>query len=258
MTACVLGSGSAGNCTYVASDTTAILVDAGLSGREIARRLAAASLDAAAIRAVCLTHEHGDHTAGLRALHKRQGVKLYANSRTVEALEDNPEFRDLEWNIFGVGAPFAIGDLRIEPFSVPHDAYDPVGFVIAAGAARLGIVTDMGMVTELIRQRLRDCRLLILEANHDERMVADAERPWVLKQRILSRQGHLSNRGAAELVQAVAGPLLEAVFLAHLSAECNEPGLAQQAVAAALAQAGCPRARVCLTYPDRSSDIWRG
>lgn len=258
LTVCVLASGSAGNSLYAAAGSTAVLIDAGLSGRELARRLHQIGADPKTIRAVCLTHEHGDHTTGLGVLHRRWGARLYANAGTIEAMERNPDLGGLEWNVFTTGSPFEIGDLRVEPFSVPHDAYDPVGFVLVAGGVRAGIVTDMGMATELIRQRLRACRVLVVEANHDEQMVTDADRPWALKQRILGPQGHLSNRRAAELLVEVAGPDLEAVFLAHLSVDCNRPELARAVVADALRTAGHERVRVWLSSPDDVSEVWRG
>jgi phosphoribosyl 1,2-cyclic phosphodiesterase len=255
---CVLASSSAGNCTYVASAQTAILIDAGLSGKELLRRLVQVGVAAGRIQAVCLTHEHGDHTVGLSVLHKRLGLQLYANSSTVEALGRQPNNQALPWNIFTTGSPFLIGDLRIEPFSVPHDAYDPVGFIVENDGSRVGVVTDMGMATELIRQRLRQCRALVVEANHDERLVTNAKRPWSLKQRVLGRQGHLSNRHAAELLAQVADANLQAVFLAHLSGECNRPELAQDTVAKALRAKECSHVHVHLTYPDRASDVWQG
>ena len=253
---CVLGSSSGGNSTYVASDQTAILVDAGLSGRETARRLAAIGVDVAAIRAVCLTHEHTDHTAGLGVLHRNGKVPLYANSGTIEGVEAKLGKGALEWNVFATGSPFQIGDLLVEPFSVPHDAYDPVGFVVSHGESRVGIVTDMGVVTGLIRERLKRCNAVVLESNHDEQLLKDADRPWHLKQRIFGRQGHLSNAHAAQLVAEISGPGLSAVFLAHLSGECNRPDLALKAVGRALEKIGLKHVAVRVAPPDAVSDVW--
>jgi len=253
---CVLGSGSTGNCTYVASDSSAVLVDAGLSGRETAGRLAAVGADLASVRAVCLTHEHDDHISGIPVLFRRTGMALYANTGTIDALERKEKMRGLSWNVFETGAAFTVGDLSIEPFSVPHDSYDPVGFVVSGGGARVAVVTDMGMATELIRQRLRHCRAIVIEANHDVGLLRDSRRPWMLKQRISGRQGHMSNTQAAELIAEIAGPDLACVYLAHLSAECNDPAAALREVSGKVAAAGHAGVRVLLTYPDRPSEIF--
>ena len=252
---CILASGSSGNCAYIASAQTRILVDAGLSGKEIARRLGAVGAGLPDINAVCVTHEHDDHTSALGILHRRHGIALYANAGTIQALERNEKLQGVTWSMFTTGSPFRIGDLRMEPFSVPHDSYDPVGFVVSAGDDRVGIVTDMGMATGLVRERLKHCRVIVIEANHDERMLKDADRPWSLKQRISGRQGHFSNRQAAELVAEVAGPALRVIFLAHLSADCNRPELAEAAMRQALEKICRPDVAVKLTYPDRVSDV---
>ena len=130
-----------------------------------------------------------------------------------------------------------------------------MGFVISDGLSRVGVVTDMGMATSLIRQRLRDCETIVVECNHDEDLLKQSSRPWSLKQRIMSRQGHLSNGQAAELVASIAGPRLKTVFLAHLSPECNRPPLAVRCVERALAGAECQHVQVKLTYPDRISEL---
>ena len=162
MRVCVLGSGSGGNCTYVASSQTSILVDAGLSGRATGVRLAEIGVSLESIQAICVTHEHSDHTAGLAVLHRAGKVALYGNSGPIEGLESKPGVKKLAWNVFSAGASFQIGDLTINPFTVPHDAYDPVGFIISQGDVRVGVVTDMGMVTGLIRERLRICSALVV------------------------------------------------------------------------------------------------
>jgi phosphoribosyl 1,2-cyclic phosphodiesterase len=252
---CVLVSGSSGNCTYVASASTAVLVDAGLSCRETLKRLGAIGVDPANVRAVCLTHEHDDHISSLGALHRRLGAEIYANGGTIDGVSRDEKAAKLRWNVFATGVQFVVGDLRIEPFSVPHDAYDPVGFVVSSGASRVGIVTDMGMVTELIRQKLRNCQVVVIEANHDEVLLKDSQRPWSLKQRIAGRQGHLSNEQAAGLVADIAGPGLKAVFLAHLSGECNRPELAVKAIREALKKRSCESVAVNLTYVERPSDV---
>lgn len=252
---CVLASGSSGNCVYVASDTTRVLIDAGLSCRQIESRMRDIGEDIARIQAVCVTHEHDDHRAALAVLHKRVQPALFANSGTVQALSRHSRLAELPWNIFATGVPFEIGDLRVEPFCVPHDSYDPVGFVVSHGEASLGVVTDMGTVTGLIRERLRNCGVVVVEANHDEELLRDSSRPWALKQRIAGRQGHLSNREAAGLLADIAQPALRVAFLAHMSAECNKPGIAVQTVRQVLEERGCGHVEVKLTYAGKPSEL---
>lgn len=249
----VLASGSSGNCTWLASESTGILIDAGLSARQIANRLAEAGGCMEQVQAVCVSHEHQDHTVGLRVLHKRHGIPLYANAGTVDALSREPQLAALPWKLFSTGYAFTVGDLSIEPFSVPHDALDPVGFVIACGTLRVGVVTDMGMATALIRERLRHCQAIVIESNHDEVLLQNADRPWSLKQRIRGRQGHLSNQAAANLLKEISSPVLRHVFLAHLSEDCNRQDLALDSATRALAESGHSHVEVRLGYPDRIS-----
>ena len=252
---CVIASGSRGNCIYVASATTSILIDAGLSCRETVRRLDAVGVEAQGLRAICLTHEHSDHRAGLAVLQRRLDIPLYANTGTVEGVERGGGLRGMNWNVFATGSPFEIGDLLLEPFSVPHDSYDPVGFAVSSGGVRIGIVTDMGVPTGVIRERLRNSQVIVVEANHDETLLKDSDRPWTLKQRIMGRQGHLSNEQAGELIADVAGPGLRAVFLAHISKECNNPGLAVDVVSKALDAQGQGHVKVMQTYQDQASEM---
>lgn len=262
LTFCILASGSSGNCTYVASATTRILVDAGLSQRETVRRLAGAGLLppgadslASQLEGICITHEHRDHNAGLDVLGRRTAIPFYANSGTIEALEHYGLAKGRAWQVFTSGQPFRIGDLEVLPFSVPHDAYDPVGFVVRHADAALGIATDIGMPTTAIRQYLRGCRTVILEANHDRDLLHHADRPWALKQRIAGRQGHLSNQQAAELAVELAPHGLRHVVLSHLSAECNEPALALRTVREALAAAGFPAVEISLAHPRQPTAV---
>lgn len=250
---CVLASGSSGNCTWVASDTTSLLLDAGLSARQTASRLNSVGGDIEAVQAICVSHEHQDHTAGLRVLHRRFGIPLYANAGTVDALSRLPQLADLPWQLFSTGHAFVVGDLCVEPFSVPHDALDPVGFVVSCGPLRVGVVTDMGMVTSLIRERLRRCQALVIESNHDDVLLQNAPRPWSLKQRIRGRQGHLSNQAAADLLRDIAGPTLQHVFLAHLSEDCNRHDLAVDSATRALADAGHGHVEVRCGFPHQVS-----
>ena len=249
---CVLASGSSGNCIHVESATTALLMDAGISARETLRRMADANLDPAKLQAICVSHEHIDHTVGIRNLHKQLGLKLYANGDTARAIRGGEH---LEWNLFTDGCAFTIGDIEILPFPLPHDAYAPVGFVLTCGTARIGIATDLGMPTQLTRERLRGCQLVVLEANHDETLLHSSFRPWALKQRILGRQGHLSNETAAALLADIAGDSLRQVFLAHLSRECNNLDLALHTVRTHLASVGLGHIRILPTHPNKPSEF---
>lgn len=244
---CVLASGSAGNCTYIETDHDALLIDAGLSAKETLRRLLSLNLDPAKIRAICITHEHSDHIRGVPRLHKLLQVPLYANSATAHAVKDTTL---ADWHCITNGSDFRIGDFDIRPFSLPHDAYDPVGYRVACGSIRIGIATDLGIPTALIRETLRGCHALVLEANHDEDLLRDSPRPWRLKQRILGSQGHLSNATAADLLAEIAGDTLQEVFLAHLSQECNREELALTTVRNRLNAAGLGRIQIHAARPD--------
>ncbi|MBN1671078.1 MAG: MBL fold metallo-hydrolase [Kiritimatiellae bacterium] len=256
LTVCILASGSSGNCTFLRSGQTRVLIDAGISAKAIAERLAQIGEAAEQLDAICVTHEHDDHTSALNTMQRRYRLGLYANSGTIEGVQRSPQMRNLAWQVFATGQPFTIGDLRLAPFSVPHDAYDPVGFIVQNGDTQVGVVTDMGIPTGLIRERLRPCRALVLESNHDPAMLQDATRPWSLKQRIAGRHGHLSNEKAAEMLAEIASPTLIRVFLAHLSKDCNRPERALKTVTAALARAGHAHIEVRLTYADRISEVW--
>ena len=252
---CVLASGSSGNCTYIASDTTHLLIDAGLSGKKTIGLLQQVDGNADNLNAICLTHEHSDHRSGLGVLQRKFGLQLFGNAGTIEAVEMDKKLNGLDWNVFSVGASFTIGDLEIEPFSVPHDSYDPVGFIICLDEIRVGVITDMGIATSAIRERLKGCSALVVESNHDEGMLRDSARPWQLKQRIAGRQGHLSNSQAGELVVDVAGTELKTVFLAHLSSDCNTPDLAYKNMRSVLDKNNLGHIDVQMTFADKASLI---
>ena len=226
MEVCVLASGSKGNCTYVSGGGTSVLVDAGLSTRELVSRLNAAGIAPESIQAVLFTHDHTDHYKGIEVFCKKYPVRLFANEGTAFGIErDCPKLKPV-WEIFETTATFEIGGLRIEAFSVPHDASDPVGFVFDDCAAKLCVVTDLGQATPLIRNKLEQCHAVILESNHDYEMLMQSSRAWPLKTRIAGRSGHLSNADAAELMRSALSDRLHTLLLAHLSEECNTPALA--------------------------------
>lgn len=238
----VLGSGSSGNCAVVRTERTRLLLDAGLSGRQIMLRLETVGLKPEDLDGVLLTHEHGDHTQGLEMLCRKHEVPLFCTPLTQETLQQNAFTKAKpRWRLMQSGAAFEFQDLRIESFSVPHDAVDPVGFVISDMHSQLGVLSDVGFITNLIRDRLRGSHTLFIEANYDAPLLdADTKRPWSIKQRISGRHGHLSNEQAAELVQSVAHDGLRNVMLGHLSDDCNDPDTAKKKISAALTQAGFP------------------
>ena len=227
----VLGSGSGGNCTLVATSQCRILIDAGFSARQIAQRLESSGVNPASLDGILITHEHGDHVAGLEVFCRRFGVPIYANSRTAETLRHGWLAGYSAWNLFEAGSPFLLKDIEIQSFYVPHDAVDPMAFVFNSNDGSIGFVTDLGYAPKLALERIRNVHTLVVETNHDERLLQEnPKRPWPVKQRIMSRHGHLSNDAGAKLVAEIAGHRLRQVVLGHLSQDCNRPDLALEAM----------------------------
>jgi len=235
-----LGSGSSGNATVVSFGARQILVDAGLSARELASRLTEVGVDPAALTAILLTHEHHDHARGLERFAVKHKVPVFTAPETLAALNLSPRHLGA-WHPFEPGVTFEAYGITVDPFTVPHDAVNPVGFVLEADGVKVGIATDLGHATTLVVERLRGCHVLVVEANHDDGMLVRGPYPWALKQRIGGRLGHLSNEEAATLIAASADADCQAVILAHLSENNNTAALARQAVASALAAAGRTR-----------------
>ena len=242
----VLGSGSSGNCAVLRSADTVMLVDAGLSGRQIALRLERVGLKIEDIHGILLTHEHSDHTQGLEMICRKHDMPIFATALTQEVVAQGAFTKAKpRWRLMQTGTPFEFQDLRIECFPVPHDAVDPVGFVIATPRTRLGVLSDVGSVTHLIRDRLRGSHALFVEANYDSPLLeSDTKRPWATKQRISGRHGHLSNEQTAALVQELAHESLRHVILGHLSDDCNDPDTAKKKISSALCEAGFPSVSV--------------
>jgi len=236
----MLGSGSAGNSALVSTDHCKILVDGGLSARQIVLRLEQCGVTPDRLDGVLLTHEHGDHVCGLEVLCRKFDVPIYCNALTAEAIQREGLLdRHRNWRIFRTGAEFAICDIVVQTFPVPHDAVDPIGFAFHAGAGSLGFITDLGYATKMIVERLRQVQTLVIETNHDEKLLQnDSHRPWPVKQRIQSRHGHLSNAAAASVIEQLLPGKIERVVLGHLSRDCNTPALAFAAVRDSLAKSG--------------------
>jgi len=235
----VLGSGSSGNSALVCLGDTRILVDAGLSARQIGVRLEALGVDPDSLSAIVLTHEHGDHTRGIDVFCRKRPLPVYGTNHTCAMLRDDVK-AEVTWRQFEAGAAFQLGGIEVETFSVPHDAVDPVGFVFRCEHGSAGVLSDVGHVTRAVLDRLRGVNLLFAEANYDETMLQnDPKRPWATKQRIGNRHGHLSNDQTVELVRELAGDHLSRVVLGHLSSDCNTPELATALVTKALEENGC-------------------
>lgn len=246
----ILGSGSSGNCAYLETAETRLLIDAGLSGRQIRQRLLSIGKMPENLHGILITHEHSDHIQGLVGLAAKLNIPVYCNRLTREAIEICLEVR-LEFRIFDTGSTFELGDVQVDTFSVPHDAYDPVGFLLHTSEGKIGFLTDLGHPTQLIRQRVRQAHVLVLETNHDLKLLQDdLRRPWSTKQRIMSRHGHLSNDAAAQLAAEVVSADLHHVYLGHLSSDCNRPELAHRAVSHALDAVGAKHVQVESTSPD--------
>ncbi len=234
-----LGSGSDGNALVVESHsgttTTQVMIDCGFGLREIERRLLARGVTPAALSAILVTHEHGDHIGGVFKLARRHGIPVYLTTGTHLAVADRiPEGTQVVR--CDSHDRLAIGDLQIQVFPVPHDAREPVQFVIEDGASRLGVLTDIGQGTAHVQNLLHGCDGLVLECNHCPDMLANGPYPAMLQRRIAGRLGHLSNGAAASLLNSLDRARLRYVHAAHLSSKNNLPALAQAALAAVL---GC-------------------
>jgi phosphoribosyl 1,2-cyclic phosphodiesterase len=236
----VLASGSKGNCTLVSSSCTRLLIDAGLSCRELLRRLLCCGHDAPAIDAVLITHEHVDHVGGLRVLARRLKIPVYITAPTYAVYQRS--VRDTAGNrvnldrqeTFSSGSAFQIGDILVTPFTIPHDAVDPVGFTFQSEGIKIGICTDLGYMPPNVRHQLRGCHVLMIESNHDLELLRGGPYPWSVKQRVMSRVGHLSNDALANFLTSDYDGGAEFLILAHLSEQNNHPEIARMTAERAL------------------------
>jgi phosphoribosyl 1,2-cyclic phosphodiesterase len=238
----VLASGSKGNCTVVSSSGTRLLVDAGLSFRELLRRSRLCGLDPHVIDAVLITHEHADHISGLYLLAKRLRVPVYITGPTYHAYQKFA--RDSRGNrvtlarleTFCSGSTFQIGDITVTAFTIPHDAVDPVGFTLCSDGIKVGMCTDLGYMPASVRHHLRGCHVLMIESNHDLELLRTGSYPWSVKQRVMSRLGHLSNDALADFLASDYDGQAEFLILAHLSEQNNHPEIARMTAERALSE----------------------
>ncbi len=244
----ILGSGSSGNCAYVETAETRVLIDAGFSPRQLRQRLATIGRAPENLSAILITHEHSDHISGLPGLADKLQIPVYCNRGTQDGtiwalksrwaskkapqleLEGTAELKKkLDWRLFNTGASFEIGDISVDSFSIPHDAQDPVGYLVRTRTVNFGFATDLGHMTKLVVERTRAAHVLVLESNHDVKLLQECpHRPWSLKQRILGRHGHLSNDAAADAAEQIITTELKHLYLGHLSSQCNKPEIARR------------------------------
>jgi phosphoribosyl 1,2-cyclic phosphodiesterase len=237
----ILASGSMGNCALVSSSSTRVLVDAGVSCREILKRMKALGEDAHSLSAILITHEHSDHISGLRVLAGKLNVPVFMTGATHQAwarserdqeTSQSPQLAKLE--LFASGRRFQIGDIEVTPFTIPHDAVDPVGFTFRAEGVKIGFATDLGYIPASVCDHLHRCDVLVIESNHDLEMLRVGPYPWSVKQRVMSRVGHLSNTALADFFTTDYDGEAAYVVLAHLSEHNNHPELARREAERAL------------------------
>lgn len=256
----VLGSSSAGNATLIISGSTRVLVDAGFSAREIKRRMEAVGEDIAAISAIVITHEHADHIRGAPVLSRSLEIPVFVGRRALASWRHSKNDDSIQTCRFiAAQEPFQVGSMTFYPFEVPHDAAETLAFTIQAEGVKLGFLTDLGYIPQMVAHHLKGCDALILEANHDLEMLRLGPYPWTLKQRVMSRHGHLSNDETARFLREQFDGQAEYVVLAHLSRKNNHPDIARLAAVQALASrtplwAREAERRVRLSYHDRPSE----
>ncbi len=234
-----IASGSSGNCLYAGNDDTHLLIDAGISKKRIEEGLVSFGVAGSDIDGILVTHEHTDHIQGLGVWSRKYHVPIYATYGTIKEIRKCASLGKIDDTLYHVIRPdeaFRIGNISINPFSIPHDASDPVSFCIQDASARIGQVTDLGCFDRYILEALQDCDLLYVEANHDVRMLETGPYPYMLKRRIAGNYGHLCNEAAGQLIGQLHNERLRQVILGHLSKENNFPDLALEAVRAELAE----------------------
>lgn len=241
MKLCSIASGSSGNCIYVGSSSTNLLVDVGISAKRVENGLNGIDIKPDTIQGILITHEHSDHIQGLGILARRYHIPIYATYGTAKSIQQVRSLGEIPEELFHYVKPneaFMINDICVEPFSTSHDASDPVCYSMQAEGQKIGIATDLGKYDDYIVEKLSGAELLFIEANHDVNMLMVGKYPYYLKQRILGDRGHLSNDTSADLISRLLHPGLKRVLLAHLSKENNYEELAYETVCYGLSRNG--------------------
>lgn len=230
----ILGSSSGGNCAVLSSNGGTILIDAGFSGKKIREGLKTLGLSIGQVDAVFFTHEHVDHSEGVRGLSSAEHLRFFANRKTAREIERRYE-RSLPWNYFASGDAFEFRDIRVKSFAILHDSEEAVGYAFEIGGEKLVWLTDCGKITHLVRHNLADADALVLESNYDPVLLNRSNRPEDLKERIRGSHGHLSNAQCAEFLESYENPRLQNIFFAHVSRECNTTELVAETALATIA-----------------------
>ncbi len=224
---CALASGSNGNCYYVGTEKEAVLVDAGISRRQVMKRMKEMKLDMTKVKAVFISHEHADHIKGLRVLADLHGIDAYLTQETLQKAHKN--YHPETTHVFKAGDVIKVGEIKVHTFAKKHDAVDPCSFRIEVEEQSIGVMTDIGEACNKVRKHLNACHIVFLESNYDECLLDEGPYPYHLKQRVKSGKGHLSNRQAVELVETSGSDRLKTIFLSHISADNNRVDIAMKA-----------------------------
>jgi phosphoribosyl 1,2-cyclic phosphodiesterase len=255
---CVLGSGSRGNCTWIATERTRVLVDAGFGFKETSARLAAVGQSLQGCDAIVISHEHQDHIGGLRSLVKKLRIPVYIAPAANDAVQWDEKMKAISYfQTFNPGQKFAVGDIEFAPFSIPHDAADPVAFAFETQGIKAAVVTDLGYIPEIVKQHVRSCHCLIFESNHDLEMLKVGPYPWFVKQRVMSRHGHLSNRTTAQFLSDDYDGSAQVLVLAHMSDANNHPEIVRLTALDALSRRNIDGTALHLAMQDSPTQVFQ-
>lgn len=256
MKLCSIASGSSGNCIFIGSDNTNLLVDVGISAKRIENGLDSIDIKPDNLQGILITHEHSDHVQGLGVMARRYHIPIYATYETVMAIRQIKSLGDISGELFNYVEPdksFLINDITVEPFSTSHDASNPVCYTMEVDGGKVGIATDLGKYDDYIISKLKSSDLLMVEANHDTNMLLVGKYPYYLKQRILGDRGHLSNDTSADLISKLIEKKKQHIILAHLSKENNYEELAYETVICELMRLGVDSSALNLNVAHRDA-----